>query len=338
MENNEIMKRLMQDSKQNKSSEKESESTTKTNNDTAVSKIRIVTAKYKVYIVLILIFICFMCFDFIPDAQDAYEASQNSLEQVNNEFARVNRDLDDAKKDVKYLRNIVENEGNLKDHLDEEYQLMIKKNNGDYPEEDEEVDCSRLPEDWITWTWKNKSCGYKIPLSYLQLHSLYNEKMPVDEKRVIKNLNEYLIKQDIWEEKTRVWDILKIEIWDPENVNKWDEHFVSVPVDVKIEFVSIENLIDFLYNVEKRLINEWEDRILYKIQAVSYDVVTKDEPQITDISMLAYYYHDEKFDGINEYEAILWTGNKQDLSEDSRTDDNKNNSWESLIDEIFDTL
>lgn len=338
MENNEIMKRLMQDSKQNKSSEKESETTTKANNDTAVSKIRIVTAKYKVYIVLILIFICFMCFDFIPDAQDAYEASQNSLEQVNNEFARVNRDLDDAKKDVKYLRNIVENEGNLKDHLDEEYQLMIKKNNGDYPKEDEEVDCSRLPEDWITWTWKNKSCGYKIPLSYLQLHSLYNEKMPVDEKRVIKNLNEYLIKQDIWEEKTRVGEILKIEIWDPENVNNWDEHFVSVPVDVKIEFVSIENLIDFLYNVEKRLINEWEDRILYKIQAVSYDVVTKDEPQITDISMLAYYYHDEKFDGINEYEAILWTGDKQDLSEDGRSDDKKNNSWESLIDEIFDTL
>jgi cell division protein FtsL len=150
MENNEIMKRLMQDSKQNKSSEKESETTTKANNDTAVSKIRIVTAKYKVYIVLILIFICFMCFDFIPDAQDAYKSSQNSLEQVNNEFARVNRDLDDAKKDVKYLRNIVENEENLKDHLDEEYQLMIKKNNGDYSEEDEEVDCSRLPEDWVT--------------------------------------------------------------------------------------------------------------------------------------------------------------------------------------------
>jgi chromosome segregation ATPase len=91
-----------------------------------------------------------MCFDFIPDAQDAYKSSQNSLEQVNNEFARVNRDLDDAKKDVKYLRNIVENEENLKDHLDEEYQLMIKKNNGDYSEEDEEVDCSRLPEDWVT--------------------------------------------------------------------------------------------------------------------------------------------------------------------------------------------
>jgi hypothetical protein len=29
------------------------------------------------------------------------------------------------------------------------------------------------------------------------MHSLYNKKMPVDEKAVLKNLNEYLIKQDI---------------------------------------------------------------------------------------------------------------------------------------------
>jgi hypothetical protein len=34
---------------------------------------------------------------------------------------------------------------------------------------------------------------------------------------------------------------------------------------------------------------------LYKIQAVSYDIVTNDEPQITEISMIAYYYYDEKF-------------------------------------------
>jgi hypothetical protein len=39
--------------------------------------------------------------------------------------------------------------------------------------------------------------NYSVPLSYLQTNSLYNEKMPVDEKRVLKNLNEYLIKQDI---------------------------------------------------------------------------------------------------------------------------------------------
>jgi hypothetical protein len=44
------------------------------------------------------------------------------------------------------------------------------------------------------------------------------------------------------------------------------------------------------------MIDNREDRILYKIQTVSYDVVSNDEPQITDISMIAYYYHDENID------------------------------------------
>jgi hypothetical protein len=48
--------------------------------------------------------------------------------------------------------------------------------------------------------------------------------------------------------------------------------------------------------VEKKIIENSEDRILYKIQAVSYDIVTNDEPQVTDISMVAYYYHDGRFD------------------------------------------
>jgi hypothetical protein len=39
---------------------------------------------------------------------------------------------------------------------------------------------------------------------------------------------------------------------------------------------------------------------LYKIQSVSYDIISSDEPQVTDISMLAYYYHDERFENLDE--------------------------------------
>ncbi len=125
--------------------------------------------------------------------------------------------------------------------------------------------------------------------------------MPVDEKKVLKNLNEYLIKQDIsGTSRTKVWDILKISIWDPESVTKWDIHFFEVPVDVSIRFTTIWDLTWFLYNVEKKLIDDPNDRILYKIQSVSYDIVSNDEPQTTDVSMLAYYYHDEKFENIDE--------------------------------------
>ena len=59
-------------------------------------------------------------------------------------------------------------------------------------------------------------------------------------------------------------------------------------------------MIWFLYNVEKKLIDNRWDRILYKIQTVSYDIISNDEPQITEIGMLAYYYHDERFENMEE--------------------------------------
>ena len=135
---------------------------------------------------------------------------------------------------------------------------------------------------------------------------------------MLLNLNEYLIKQDIsWLERERVWEILRIEIWDPVQVN-WDNHFFAVPVDTKIEFWNVDELVGFLSNVEKKLIENSNDRILYKIQSVSYDIITNDEPQITDISMIAYYYHDERFDN-----------KKECISEDKSNDvNNETEEWE----------
>jgi hypothetical protein len=49
----------------------------------------------------------------------------------------------------------------------------------------ENEDCSTLPESWKKWEWDDATYDFSIPLSYLQLHSLYNKKMPVDEKRVL---------------------------------------------------------------------------------------------------------------------------------------------------------
>ena len=170
-----------------------------------------------------------------------------------------------------------------------------------------------------------------IPLSYLQTSSLWNEKMPVDEKRVLRNLNEYLIKQDItWNDRRRVWDILKINIGDPEPVEWWDDHFFMVTVDVEIEFSTVNDLTDFLHNVEKKLIQNSEDRILYKIQAVSYDIVTNDEPQVTDISMIAYYYHDERFD-----DQVACSDGTENVKVNNQQEDDGLNDSDWFLQKIF---
>ena len=326
MENKEIMQRLLQDGDSSKTSVKEETIATKKdkNWEIPMSRIRVVTAKYKVYIVLLAIFIFALLISYIPNAKDSYKLSMNSYDQVKMQLNNVKRDIEDAKVDMNYLFDIVKNEKALKECLNSDRW------------------CSSLPEWWLS-TWNDSKLSSLVPLSYLQMHSLYNKKMPVDEKAVLKNLNEYLIKQDIsWNDRWRVWEILRIEIWDPEYVNWWDEHFLQVPVDVEIEFTTVDDLIGFLYNVEKRLIDNTADRILYKIQAVSYDVVSKDEPQVTDISMIAYYYHDDKFNDVDENTAILESSkvdnknvDKDSKSEEESEDLNESNDSESVFDEIF---
>ena len=310
MENKEIMQRLLQDDDSSKTSVKEEINAMKNRDwEISMSRIRVVTAKYKVYIVLLAIFIFALLISYIPNTKDDYKSHMDSYDQVKTQLTNVKRDIENAKADTNYLFDIVSNEKALKECLNSDR------------------GCSSLPEWWLS-TWNDFKLSSLVPLSYLQMHSLYNKKMPVDEKAVLKNLNEYLIKQDIsGNDRWRVGEILRIEIWDPEYVNWWDEHFLQVPVDVEIEFTTVDDLIGFLYNVEKRLIDNTEDRILYKIQAVSYDVVSKDEPQVTDVSMIAYYYHDEKFNDVDENAAIL-NANKIDnenASKDSKSVDESEN-------------
>ena len=316
MENNEIIQRLLQDDKPSKNVK----SNVKANKDwnLQVSRIRVVTAKYKVYIVLLLILIFAFILVYIPNEQNSNDSRELTYTQVRTELKNIKASIENAKNDIEYLRTIVEKEQNIKTCLNND-------------------NCSDLPEEWRIWSWENVKYNLNIPLSYLQLHSLYNKKMPVDEKRVLKNLNEYLIKQDIaWEDRKRVWDILKIEIWDPEEVYDWDEHFIKVPVDVEIEFITVDDLIWFLYNVEKKLVDKPEDRILYKIQSVSYDVVSKDEPQDTEISMIAYYYHDEKFDDLDETTAILEINENNDIVENEIDEEIDNtDEWDSFFKGLF---
>ncbi len=302
MENNEIMKRLLQDDVHDEQAKKSITASSKSQkwDDVHMSRIRVVTAKYKVYIVLLLIFICLLLMDYIPNTRQSYESKQSTYNQVNSQLTAVRNDIRKAEDDMAYLWDITSNEQNLKTCLNEKKKEV----------------CLKLPESWMVWEWTGRKYDFSVPLSYLQLHSLYNKKMPVDEKKVLKNLNEYLIKQDItWGSRTRVWDILKISIWDPHSVKNWDTHFFKVPVNVTIEFTTIGDLTGFLYNVEKKMVEKWSDRILYKIQSVSYDIIASDKPQVTDISMLAYYYHDERFENLDEESA---ENNQQ--SEESNSD------------------
>ena len=323
MENNEIMKRLLDDNNHNESQQRAIWARSKNKDeDLPISKIRVVTAKYKVYIVLVLIFICVLLFEYIPDIKKSYNWKKDSYSQVQAQLRSVEDEIKKAENNKQYLSEIKDNEESLKTCLNERNRDV----------------CLSLPESWMVWEWDEKQYDFSVPLSYLQVHSLYSNKMPVDEKKVLKNLNEYLIKQDIlWGTKSRVGDILKISIWDPTSIK--DDHFFSVPVNVTIEFKTVWDLTWFLYNVEKKLVDNWENRILYKIQSVSYDIIANDEPQVTDISMLAYYYYDEKFENLDEEISEDSNNEENNQSNESQKENtaSKNDWWDSksFLNKIF---
>lgn len=306
MENKEIMDRLLQEDKPI-SNIKDDVSLARENWGSSISKIRRVTAKYKLYIIILVILICCFLFFWLPDIKDKLKSSKSNYDTISQQITNLERDIKDAEDDINYLCDdtdwVIKNEEALK--------ACLNKKSG----------CASLPQKWKNLEWDgegdNLDENVKIPLSYLQLQSLYNEKMPVDEKRVLKNLNEYLIKQNIsWWDRAVVWEILTINIWDPEPIWWEDSHFFKVSVDVEIEFDTVKDLVEFLYNVEKKMVNDAKDRILYKIQSVSYDVVSNDEPQVTDISMVAYYYYDEKFGStVSIFATVEWDDIKLSLWE-----------------------
>jgi SMC interacting uncharacterized protein involved in chromosome segregation len=97
-----------------------------------ISKIRVITAKYKVYLVLLLIFICALLIEYIPNMKDRYNSRESSYNQVKSQLVLVEDQIKKAQEEEKFLNEIIENEGVLKDCL-----------NGQSDEE-----CQALPESW----------------------------------------------------------------------------------------------------------------------------------------------------------------------------------------------
>ncbi len=281
MENNEIMQRLLQEDSHSDNKSENKIAQNYNSNELPISKIRVVTAKYKLFTVLLIIVICVLWFVKIPQLKSSYDDKQNKYQEAQSQLSSVNIQIKEAKDNNNFRQEIEDNEQAIVDCINNTRT------------------CAQLPDNLKrkTWSWERDYSYAIVPVSYLQVHSLNAPKMAVDEKRILRNLNEYLIKQEFWwNPKERVWDILRISIWDPDVIYNSDNHFFEVPLDLTIEFENIDWLMGFLENIEKKIIDTTEDRILYKVQAVTYDIIANDEPQTTDIEILAYYYFDEKFE------------------------------------------
>ncbi len=233
-------------------------------NNQQASFARILTAKYKIYVIFILLIGMILWLNVLPlvqakkdSANAKFEKSQQQILQLDNEIAKY-------QKTKLLLFNI------------EKYQNAV-------------LSCIN----------QNQKCEDLSPelsekidtvMAFLQLGKLESHKMKIDEKKILRNLDQYLIKKDPSQQSSsKNGMILAIHIGD-EQVSKNDETMIELPVSVKIEFDGKDNLVSFVRNIEKSIILDPEDRILYTIKAINYDMMSYDQKQESTIELIAYYF------------------------------------------------
>jgi hypothetical protein len=248
--------------------------------DILIPQMRIVTVRYKVYAAILLLLLAILFVEWLPKMWDTFRATHTVYTQVQSQLGDLAVAKSNAERNKLYLEEIEATQSTLETCLNNEDSKM----------------CVALPETWNITTCEGKTIkDFSIPLSYLQLHSLSTPKMPIDEKKVLRNLNEYLIRDGVAQGvSVKNGDIETITIGTSSPVGA-SSVFFSVPIEFSIKFEKVQDLISFVRNVEKKLITVADDRILYKVQEVGYDIVASTEPQTADISMIAYYYHDTRF-------------------------------------------
>lgn len=280
MTNNALLERLMNDNQNEEVSM--NDGSFNENEESQSSEIRIVTARYKVYTILIAILMFSIWTNYYPTLDRNYQGMISQKNSLNSEITSLNFEYQTLQQDEDFMNEILDNQETLMQCLNEE----------------DESACENLPE-----AWQN---DYAIPVSFSQITSLHSPRMIINEKKILKNLNEYLI--HAWfntgvDTKNGVINSIHIGEPDAENV----EHIYTVPITFTIEFDTMDNLVSFVHNVERKLIETPLDRILYKIQSINYDIIESSEKQTSEIEMLAYYYYnpdyeEETFDHQSEIE------------------------------------
>ena len=251
-----------------------------------ITEIRVVNAKYKVYVIILIILATIVGTTYLPDAKAKYDgaiaAHQNKEAQLANlkqTFSQYSQ-IETARKQVdteKVTNNIIKC---VNDSSKNEKDECINK--------------------IFTWDLAILSWQLNTVVSYLQMGALDSEKMKIDEKKVLKNLDRYLTRNTPGEafsvQNGTIWGI---QIWEPKvvkHIEVWEGNekrsfnLNSAPIEAEIVFENKDDLITFVDNIEQYIITEKEDRILYTIDEVSYDIMQYDEKQSTKVSLTAYYF------------------------------------------------
>lgn len=299
---------------------------TGTEDEVLITAARVVSIRYKVYIAIIILLIVIVSCSFITPLIDNIKAKNQEMDEIQAKIEEMEA------KELEYQKN-----RELVDQISELDPIIVSCVN-------EWEWCREVPE------ILQENDNFSIARSYILLWDMEDNKMEINEKRIIKNIDSFLLKdfgdvdnsdsesmlgtkkdktkdavdgeeksdeesnidesessddENISDEENttddeyhqedestkNLWDkngiINRILIWDKQRFN---ETLYYVPIELSITFENKDWLLSFINNVEKRVPEEWDLRLLYKISKIAYDVVNYEEEQETTINMYLYYY------------------------------------------------
>lgn len=223
-----------------------------------ITSSRVVSIRYRVYfVILLIVFLIFGNAILLP-AWDAFQATQDQLQTVTaqvNWFTAKKVQLDTDKKLIAQMES-------------QQNAIVSCLNDRQWCKD---IDAAIQNNFWFA-------------RSYIQLNNLTDPRMVINEKVLLANINEYLLKED---NGTRNGSISKIAIGES---TSFTGNLRYVPLRLSIVFDNKDSLLSFLSNVETRILPDAMYRVLYKISNISYDIANYTTQQSVDIDLNAYYY------------------------------------------------
>jgi hypothetical protein len=232
--------------------------------DSQISISRVVTAKYKVYVIILLILSVILGTKFLPRAWSDFQKSQENFEQKQTKIQQLDTQIQEYKTKKTVWKAITSTKE----------QIIGCVNDA--------TNCEKLP--------PALRSQLRMITAYLQLGDLNAPKMQVDEKKILRNLDQFLTKNDPSEASSlKNGKVEAIKIGDPKLADE-KSGFYQLPIELKMTFENKDDLISFVDNIEQYIIPSENDRILYHIDQVSYDMMAYDEEQTIEIKLSAYYF------------------------------------------------
>ncbi len=231
--------------------------------DVLITSHRVVTIRYKIYVLIIILLGAIIGSNYIIPSYQKHNRLKLNLIDIESQTSIFEARKNKFNMDSALIRKIKEQEKIIVSYLNTNkwYQALdpIIQNN------------------------------LAVVKDYLQLNSLYNPKMLVDERIILANMNEFLFKKQDGS-KTSNGSISKIEIGEPEEFTK---NVYQLPVIIDAKFKNKDGLLSFVNNVEKHILPDPKYRILYKIDEINYDIVKYQEQQDVKITLSIYYYRNK---------------------------------------------